>query len=134
MPLLNREPRLAFSRPAGAATGALGGAAGRRTKENPDGEDHTHESGSEGESPDQSSGHDGGATERENRLQSSTIIALLRRPGGASLDDMMSATGWQKHLVRGFMAGALKKQHGLTVTSEKTNEGRTYRVAPEVQQ
>lgn len=66
--------------------------------------------------------------------KAATIIALLRRANGASLDEMISATGWQKHSVRGFMAGALKKQHGLTVTSERTNEGRTYRIADEVQQ
>ena len=39
--------------------------------------------------------------------KSAAIIALLKRDGGATLDELMAATGWQKHSVRGFMAGAL---------------------------
>jgi predicted nucleic acid-binding Zn ribbon protein len=61
--------------------------------------------------------------------KSTALIALLRRPSGATLDEMMQATGWQKHSVRGFMAGALKKQHGLTVSSEKSDRGRVYRLS-----
>jgi hypothetical protein len=46
---------------------------------------------------------------------------------------MVVATGWQKHSVRGFMAGALKKK-GLIVASEKTDQGRSYRITDEVGQ
>ena len=60
------------------------------------------------------------------------VVALLKREGGTTLEEMMKATGWQKHSVRGFIAGALKKRHGLTATSEKTDTGRVYRVATEV--
>lgn len=56
------------------------------------------------------------------------IVTLLRREGGATLDEMTQATGWQKHSVRGFLAGALKKRHGLTVRAEKIEKGRVYRV------
>lgn len=66
--------------------------------------------------------------------KASTLIALLKREGGATLEEMMGATGWQKHSVRGFMAGTLKKQHGLVVSSEKTGTGRVYRLASEGQQ
>ena len=48
-----------------------------------------------------------------------TIIALLRRGRGASIDELMKATGWQPHSVRGFMSGALKKRLGLELVSEK---------------
>lgn len=65
--------------------------------------------------------------------KAAAIIALLRRDGGATLDEMMGATGWQKHSVRGFMAGALKKRHGLTVTSVKTDQGRSYQLVGEAQ-
>ena len=65
--------------------------------------------------------------------KSGAIIALLKREGGATLEEMMTATGWQKHSVRGFMAGALRKK-GLIVASEKTDQGRRYRVADEVSQ
>jgi hypothetical protein len=56
------------------------------------------------------------------------IIALLRRPEGADLSAMMEATGWQQHSVRGALAGALKRQRGLNITSEKTDKTRIYRI------
>jgi hypothetical protein len=56
------------------------------------------------------------------------IVALLRRPEGASVEAMMAATGWQAHSVRGAISGAIKKARGLTVASEKTEHGRTYRI------
>jgi len=56
------------------------------------------------------------------------VIAMLRRPEGATIAEIAAATGWQAHTVRGFFAGALKKKLGLTVTSEKFEErGRVYR-------
>jgi hypothetical protein len=57
------------------------------------------------------------------------VIALLRRGNGASIAEMMEATGWQAHSVRGFMSGALKKRLGLELVSEKnkkTGERRYY--------
>ncbi len=58
------------------------------------------------------------------------LIAMLQKPNGASLDEIVAATGWQAHTVRGAIAGALKKRLGLTVTSEKVEgRGRVYRVA-----
>ena len=57
------------------------------------------------------------------------VLELLRRPEGATLADIMAATGWQKHSVRGFISGALGKKMGLTVDSIRSNEGvRSYRV------
>jgi hypothetical protein len=69
------------------------------------------------------------ATKRQSK--GDKVVALLRRDGGTTLEEMMKATSWQKHSVRGFMAGALKKRHGLTAVSEKTETGRVYRVAAE---
>jgi hypothetical protein len=57
------------------------------------------------------------------------VIALLRRPEGATIEVLMAATGWQCHTVRGAIAGALKTKLGLAVLSEKTEAGRTYRIA-----
>jgi hypothetical protein len=55
------------------------------------------------------------------------ILELLKRPGGASLQDLMAATEWQPHSVRGFISGTLGKKMGLTVESAKTEDGkRTY--------
>ena len=47
------------------------------------------------------------------------LIALLRRPEGATIAQVIEATGWQPHTVRGAISGALKKKRGLKVTSEK---------------
>jgi len=57
-----------------------------------------------------------------------TLVALLRRPEGATVETMITATGWQAHSVRGAMSGAIKKNLGLTVLSEKTEGGRVYRI------
>jgi len=58
------------------------------------------------------------------------LIAMLRRKGGATIAQIVAATGWQPHTVRGAFAGALKKKLGLTVTSEKPEGGeRVYRIA-----
>jgi hypothetical protein len=67
-------------------------------------------------------------TPREGTKQA-TLIAMLRAPDGATIAEIMTATGWQSHTVRGAMAGTLKKKLGLEVTSEKVEErGRVYRV------
>ena len=58
------------------------------------------------------------------------LIEMLKRPKGASIDEIVKAFGWQPHTVRGAIAGALKKKLGLDVTSEKVEErGRVYRIS-----
>jgi hypothetical protein len=60
----------------------------------------------------------------------SQVIAMLRRPEGATLAQTGESTGWQTHTIRGFFAAALKKRHSLAMTSEKPQGGeRTYRIA-----
>lgn len=57
------------------------------------------------------------------------LIEILRAEGGATIEEITAATGWQSHTVRGAMAGALKKKLGLEVTSEKLeNRGRVYKL------
>jgi uncharacterized protein DUF3489 len=56
------------------------------------------------------------------------VIAMLRRPEGATVDEVASATGWQRHTVRGVFAGTLKKKLGLTIASAKEERGRVYRI------
>jgi hypothetical protein len=61
-----------------------------------------------------------------------TVIAMLQRPKGATVDEIATATGWQRHTVRGLFSGTLKKKLGLTLASAKEERGRVYRiVAPE---
>jgi hypothetical protein len=57
------------------------------------------------------------------------VVALLSRAKGVTLADLMETMGWQKHTVRGFMAGAMKKA-GHSIESFKTAKGeRAYRIA-----
>jgi hypothetical protein len=56
------------------------------------------------------------------------LAALLQRAEGACVGEMMAATGWQAHSVRGAMSGGLKKKLGLVIESEKAAAGRVYRI------
>jgi hypothetical protein len=56
------------------------------------------------------------------------IVALLRQPGGATLDGLVNATGWQKHSVRGFLAGTVRKKLKLPLLSLKIDGIRIYRI------
>ena len=56
------------------------------------------------------------------------LISKLKRPSGATIDELVKATGWQPHSVRGAMAGALRKK-GHVVTSHKADGTRRYRLA-----
>ena len=50
------------------------------------------------------------------------MIELLRRPEGATVEQIAAATGWQHHTIRGAISGALKKKLGLTVEATRTRE------------
>jgi len=68
------------------------------------------------------------ATAREGS-KAAQIVALLRRPDGVTLKDLMAATQWQAHSVRGFISGALRKKMGLAVESTKGADGeRSYSI------
>jgi hypothetical protein len=57
------------------------------------------------------------------------ILDLLTRPGGVTSQQLIKATGWLPHSVRGFLSGTVSKKMGLTVTSTKGDDGaRTYSV------
>ena len=65
---------------------------------------------------------------REGTKQA-TLIDMLRRKQGATIAQIAEATGWQNHTIRGAIAGALKKKLGLTVLSEKPEDGdRVYHI------
>ena len=56
------------------------------------------------------------------------IIAMLRTPAGATITAIMTATDWQQHSVRGFLAGVVRKKLGFNLVSEQTDKGRVYRI------
>jgi uncharacterized protein DUF3489 len=68
------------------------------------------------------SGHRRGATKHDQ------VLALLRTKRGTTITALAKATGWQPHSVRGFLAGIVRKKLGLSLTSEKTDAGRVYRI------
>jgi hypothetical protein len=56
------------------------------------------------------------------------VIAMLQRPEGATADEVVSATGWQRHTVRGLFSGTLRKKLRLKLTSAQEERGRVYRI------
>ena len=67
-------------------------------------------------------------TQRKGTKQEA-LIAMLRTEGGATIDEIVAATNWARHTIRGAMSGALKKKLGLTITSEKVDgRGRCYKI------
>ena len=56
------------------------------------------------------------------------IVAMLRAPTGTTIAAMTSATSWQPHSVRGFLAGVVRKKLKLNLVSEQGDTGRIYRV------
>jgi hypothetical protein len=69
---------------------------------------------------------------RERKTREGTkqalVIEMLRRPEGATIAEIVDATDWLAHTIRGAMAGSLKKKLGLTITSEMDDQrGRVYR-------
>ena len=58
----------------------------------------------------------------------SRVVAMLRSPTGATIAAVMKATKWQRHSVRGFFAGVVRKKLALTLESEKTDGDRIYRI------
>jgi len=58
----------------------------------------------------------------------SRVIAMLQSSSGATIIAMMKATGWQKHSVRGFLAGVVRKRLKLKLESTKAGDDRIYRI------
>src|SRR5271170_5094971 len=57
------------------------------------------------------------------------VIAMLQRREGATVDEVATVMGWQRHTVRGLFLGTLKKKLGLTLASATEERGRVYRIA-----
>jgi DNA-binding MarR family transcriptional regulator len=121
----------------GTATGAVeareGTDAARNAEEAPAGAVGAIEGQEAAADGDSAPEADTGPTARATRpgTKQATLIAMLRSDAGATIEEIVGATGWQPHTVRGAMAGALKKRLGLEATSEKVEgRGRVYRLPP----
>jgi hypothetical protein len=68
-------------------------------------------------------------TSNRSNSKLSKVVEMLRAPEGVSIADIMKATDWQAHSVRGAIAGAIKKKLGLSVISERRGDERFYRIA-----
>ena len=69
------------------------------------------------------------ATGARDGSKAGKVLDLLKRPGGATAKELMKATGWQSHSLRGFLSGTVGKKLGLSVTSTKGEDGeRTYSI------
>jgi hypothetical protein len=68
-------------------------------------------------------------SDARRRSKQDEVIAMLRRSEGATVDEVASATGWQRHTVRGVFSGTLKKKLGLAIASAKEERGRVYRIS-----
>src|ERR1019366_9151446 len=62
--------------------------------------------------------------------KTSQVIAMLKREGGTTLEEIMTAMQWQKHTTRAMLSagGSLTKNHGLVITSEKVGDKRVYTI------
>ena len=75
-----------------------------------------------------STGKPASVVTQQPATKSEIVIALLRKSGGATLNSLMTATGWQAHSVRGFISGQLTKKMGLKIRSFKRDGQRVYSV------
>ncbi|HBK43062.1 MULTISPECIES: DUF3489 domain-containing protein [unclassified Polynucleobacter] len=62
------------------------------------------------------------------KTKQSQLIALLKDPKGSNIQELMQATGWQAHSVRGVISGVIRKRLGLSVISEKMDGVQHYRI------
>ena len=63
---------------------------------------------------------------RARQTKAECILALLKAPGGATLESLMAATGWQAHSVRGFLSRKVSKELGLQIESLRRDGKRVY--------
>jgi hypothetical protein len=69
-------------------------------------------------------------TGSDKATKNARLVAMLQRPAGASLDDLVEATGWQRHSVRGALSGVVHKKMGFTIRTSREGDRLVYRITP----
>ena len=70
------------------------------------------------------------APEEGRQTKQAILVGLLQRPAGASIAELVKASGWQNHSIRGAISFTLKKKRGLNVSSQRDEtRGRVYHIA-----
>jgi len=79
--------------------------------------------------PSQQSVNEPKTNKTDARSKQARVIAMLQSPTGATIAAIMKATGWQRHSVRGFLAGVVRKRLKLKLASKKVDGNRIYQIA-----
>ena len=66
--------------------------------------------------------------EAESGSKQAKMIALMKRPEGATIEELIELTGWMKHTIRGTISGTLKKRIGLAIIRAAEPRGNVYRI------